>query len=389
MNDIYFDNSATTMIDKEVLSYMDEFSIKYYANPSAMHRFGYLVEEEIKKATGSFSEIINANPKEIIWTSGGTESNNQAIISYVNVHSKTGNRIITTSFEHPSVLRAFEYLASVGYDVKYLSVDNRGQINLNELESLITKETLLVSIMYVNNEIGSVQNINEVGKLIKNKNSNTAFHVDFVQGFGKYRIDCKNSKIDLLSISAHKFHGPKGIGVLYKNNDIRIMPLLFGGGQQNDLRSGTLNTVGIIGTSFAAKQIYDNFDTYVDKLTNLRDYLIEKLLKLNDKYGIIHLNTMISPDFAPHIVSVAFKGIRSEVMLHALEDKGIYVSAGSACSSHSKKISNTLISIGLNKELADSTIRISFGKYNTKSEIDILISELDNLIKVLSLKDRR
>lgn len=386
MSDIYFDNSATTKIDDKVLKQMDEFSLNYYANPSAMHRLGYLVEEEIKKATSSFAEILNVSSKEIIWTSGGTESNNQAIISYVKTHAKEGNRIITTSFEHPSVLRAFEYLSSIGFEVKYLKLNNIGQIDLNELESLITKETLLVSIMYVNNEIGSVQKINEIGQLIKNKNNNTSFHVDFVQGFGKYKIDCKKSRIDLLSISAHKFHGPKGVGVLYKNNDIRIMPLILGGGQQNDLRSGTLNTVGIIGATYAARLIYDDFNNYVTKLINLKNYLINELLKLNDKYGIIHLNTMISDDFAPHIVSVSFKGIRSEVMLHALEDKGIYVSAGSACSSHSKKMSNTLNSIGLSKEYIDSTIRISFGKYNTKDEIDIFINEIDSLIKVLSLK---
>ena len=330
MSDIYFDNSATTKIDDKVLKQMDEFSLNYYANPSAMHRLGYLVEEEIKKATSSFANILNVSSKEIIWTSGGTESNNQAIISYVKTHAKEGNRIITTSFEHPSVLRAFEYLSSIGFEVKYLKLNNNGQIDLNELENLITKETLLVSIMYVNNEIGSVQKINEIGQLIKNKNNNTAFHVDFVQGFGKYKIDCKKSRIDLLSISAHKFHGPKGVGVLYKNNDIRIMPLILGGGQQNDLRSGTLNTVGIIGTTYAARLIYDDFNNYVTELINLKNYLINELLKLNDKYGIIHLNTMISDDFAPHIVSVSFKGIRSEVMLHALEDRGIYVSAGSA-----------------------------------------------------------
>ena len=386
MSDIYFDNSATTKIDDKVLKQMNEFSLNYYANPSAMHRLGYLVEEEIKKATSSFADILNVSSKEIIWTSGGTESNNQAIISYVKTHAKEGNRIITTSFEHPSVLRAFEYLSSIGFEVKYLKLNNNGQIDLNELESLITKETLLVSIMYVNNEIGSVQKINEIGQLIKNNNNNTAFHVDFVQGFGKYKIDCKKSRIDLLSISAHKFHGPKGVGVLYKNNDIRIMPLILGGGQQNDLRSGTLNTVGIIGTTYAARLIYDDFNNYVTELINLKNYLINELLKLNDKYGIIHLNTMISDDFAPHIVSVSFKGIRSEVMLHALEDKGIYVSAGSACSSHSKKLSNTLNSIGLGKEYIDSTIRISFGKYNTKDEIDIFINEIDSLIKVLSLK---
>lgn len=388
MNNIYFDNSATTKIDDKVLKYMEDFSTKYYANPSALHRFGYLVEEEIKKATKSIADVLNVSSKEIIWTSGGTESNNQAIIGYIKAHSKSGNGIITTAFEHPSVLRPCEYLSSEGFNVKYLTVDINGQIDLNELENIITDETLLVSIMYVNNEIGSVQKIEEIGKLIKERNQNTAFHVDFVQGFGKFKIDCKKCKIDLLSISAHKFHGPKGVGILYKNNNTRIIPLLVGGGQQNDLRSGTLNTVGIIGTSFAASLIYNDFDNEVEKLTYLRNQLIEKLLKLNNKYGIIHLNTIISNKFAPHIISVSFKGIRSEVMLHALEDKGIYISAGSACSSHSKKISNTLVSIGLDKDLIDSTIRISLGKYNTIDEINVFINEIDNLIGVLSLKKK-
>ena len=386
MNNIYFDNSATTKVDDSVLKVMNDFSLNYYANPSALHRFGYIVEEEIKKATSSIADILNASPKEIIWTSGGTESNNQAIIGYVKAHAKVGNTIIVTPFEHPSVLRACEYLSTDGFNIKYLSVNHNGQIDLNELENLITNETLLVSIMYVNNEIGATQKINEIGELIKKKNCRTAFHVDFVQGFGKYKVDCKKNKIDLLSISAHKFHGPKGVGILYKNSEMNIIPLLVGGGQQNNLRSGTLNTVGIIGTCSAAKLIYDNFDNEVKHLTELRDYLITELHKLYNKYNNIHLNTKTSDDFAPHIVSVAFKGIRSEVMLHALEEKGIYVSAGSACSSHSKKTSNTLMSIGLDKETIDSTIRISFGKYNTIDEINKFIFEIDNLMGVLSIK---
>lgn len=383
---IYFDNSATTIIDKEVLKSMDDFNENYYANPSALHRFGYLVEEEIKKCNEEIAKIINSDSSEIIWTSGGSESNNLAIKGYIEAHKKMGNRIITTSIEHPSVYNVFKKYENDGFDVVYLGVDNTGHIDIEQLKQAINDKTIFVSVMYVNNEIGSVQNITEIGNAIKSINSKCAFHVDFVQGFSKYKIDVKKSKIDFLSVSSHKFNGPKGVGILYKNRDCRIDPMILGGGQQQGLRSGTLNTTGIIGTTVASKNAYENLDDSAKMLKELRDYTIDELSKINDKYGIIYFNTNKDDNFAPHIVSVSFKGIRAEVMLHALEEKNIYVSAGSACSSHDKTTSSTLRSIGLNKDIAESTVRLSFGKYNKKEEVDYFIKTIDEIIPKLRLK---
>lgn len=382
---IYFDNSATTLIDPKVLKLMDEINNDLYANPSAMHRFGFLVEEKIKNATDDFAKIINAKSKEIIWTSGGSESNNLAIFGYVNAHKKDGNVLITTSIEHPSVFKCFKKLEEEGFDVKYLNVDSTGHIDVNELNGLIDDKALFVSIMYVNNEIGSVQNISEIGNIIKKKNPKCKFHVDFVQGFGKYKIDVKKDKIDMLSVSSHKFHGPKGVGVLYKSEDIRISSMILGGEQQSGLRAGTLNAPGIIATGLASKIAYDSLDENVNQIKKIKNVLIDKLAKLDEKYGIITINSKKDETFAPHIISISFKGIRAEVMLHALEDKEIYVSAGSACSSHDKKTSNTLLNIGLNPNLAESTIRVSLGKYNSIDEVDNFICVLDELIPKLRI----
>lgn len=384
--EIYFDNSASTIIDKNVQLAIDEFNEKYYANPSAMHRFGYLVEEEVKKCTEYIASVLNCDSSEIIWTSGGSESNNLAISGYIEAHKKAGNKIITTSIEHPSVYNVFKKYETLGFDVVYLDVDSTGHIDIDELKKTVDSSTILVSIMYINNEIGSKQSITEIGKVIKAANPNCAFHVDFVQGFTKYKIDVKSSKIDFLSISTHKINGPKGVGFLYKNKNVRILPMILGGNQQQGLRAGTLNTTGIVGTYVATKTAYEHFDDNFDKLIELRDYLIDELLKINDKYGIIVVNTKKDESFAPHIVSVSFVGIRAEVMLHALETYNIYVSAGSACSSHDKKLSSTLRSIGLKQDIAESTIRVSFGKNNSKLEVDMFINSLNELIPKLSIK---
>lgn len=383
---IYFDNSATTKMDGEVSKVVTNFNEDFYANPSAMHHFGFLVEQDVKKATSDMAGIIGADASEIIWTSGGSESNNFAIKGYVDAYKRKGNHVITTVIEHDSVSRVFEKLENDGLDVTYLKVDSTGHIDLDELKSAIRKDTILVSIMYVNNIIGSVQDISSIGDIIKKINNDTAFHVDFVQGFGKYKINVKKSHIDLLSISSHKFYGPKGVGVLYKRKDLRLIPLILGGGQQDGLRSGTINAPGIIGTGLAADMAYKVIDKNVADLQSLRDYMIDSLMKLNEKYGIITINTQKSDTFSPHIVSVSFKGVRAEVMLHALEEKEIYVSAGSACSSHDKKTNATLTNIGLRNEIAESTIRISFGKYNTKDEVDTFIKILDELLPKLLIR---
>lgn len=383
---IYFDNSATTRIDPIVMESIYKYNNDLYANPSAMHRFGFLVENDIKKANETLSDVLGCEPNEVIWTSGGTESNNMAIFGYINAHKKEGNHIITTKIEHASVLNIFKSLEKDGYDVTYLNVDENGRIRLDELQNAIKSNTLLVSIMFINNVIGSVQNIKEIGKLIKDINKKVVFHTDFVQGFGKYEINVKKYNIDFLSISSHKFHGPKGVGVLYKNKDVRINPLILGGGQQNNLRSGTLNVSGIVGTSVAANNVYADFGKNIKELLGLRDNMILGLNKLNEKHRNIFVHTKNNDNFAPHIVSVAFKGVRSEVMLHALEEKEIYVSAGSACSSRDKKVSSTLLAIGLKNDIAESTIRISFSKYNTLVEINEFLKVVDELLPKLLLK---
>lgn len=384
--EIYFDNSATTRMADEVVSKIDELNKNHYANPSAMHRAGFLAEEEVKAATKVLADIINCEASELIWTSGGTESNNLAIRGYANCYKKIGNKIITTKIEHPSVYRVCESLKDEGFEIIYLDVDSEGHISLEDLGNLIDDKVILVSIMYINNEVGSKQDIDAIGKLIKEKNKNTAFHVDFVQGFSKYKIDVKKSKIDFLSISSHKFNGPKGVGVLYKNKALRLKPLILGGSQQNELRAGTLNVPGIVGTAEAAKLSYNSLSAEFSHLENLKNYLIDELAKLNEKCGIIGVNSKKGEGFAPHIISITFKGIRAEVMLHALEEKEIYVSAGSACSTHDKRTSNTLISIGLKKELAESTIRVSLGRYNEKNEIDKFILTLGELIPKLNIR---
>ena len=384
--EIYFDNAATTRIDAEVEKKIEEINRLVYANPSAMHRLGYFAEEQVKKSSETIANILHCDSSEIIWTSGGSESNNMAIRGYTSLYKKSGNKIVTTKMEHASVYKVFESLKEDGFEVIYIDVDSEGHINIDELKQIVDSNTILVSIMYVNNEIGSVQKIEEIGKLIKENNKNCAFHVDFVQGFAKYRINVKKSCIDFLSISSHKFNGPKGVGILYKNKDVRVKPLILGGSQQNDLRAGTLNVPGIVGTATAAKIAYEIIDEEYNKLKNLKEYLIDKLEQLNDIYGIISINSKKDESFASHIVSVTFKNIRAEVMLHALEDKGVYVSAGSACSSHQKKLSRTLTSIGLKSELVESTIRISFGKYNKKEEIDSFIEILNELIPKLNIR---
>ncbi len=382
---VYFDNAATTMIDEIVEKEINNINHILYANPSAMHRAGYLAEEKVKESSEVIANIINCDKSEIIWTSGGTESNNMAIRGYTSAYKRVGNKIITTMIEHASVFKVFQMLEKEGFEVIYIDVDNNGHIDIEYFREIIDERTILTSIMYVNNEIGSVQKIEDIGNIIKNKNSKCAFHVDFVQGFAKYKVDVKKSKIDFLSISSHKFYGPKGVGVLYKNKNLRLNPIIIGGSQQNDMRAGTLNVPGIVGTGVASHLAYNNIDLEYNNLKNLKNYLITKLIDINKLYDIIIINSKCDDGFAPHIISITFKGIRSEILLHALEEKGIYVSAGSACSTHDKRISRTLKSIGLEDALAESTIRISLGKYNKKEEIDYFIDEINQLIPKLSI----
>ena len=380
MDSIYFDNAATTKMSNEALSVYNEINEKYFSNASSSHFAGFEVENKIKNETEKLCEILKCDLNEIVWTSGGTESNNFVIRSVCEMNKKNGNHIITSKIEHPSVKNVFKYLENNGFEVSYIDVDNNGFIDLNELKNSLNFNTIFVSFIHVNNEIGVIQNIGEISSIIKNYNKNIFFHIDAVQSFLKINFIPKNVGVDSMSVSCHKFHAPKGVGFLYIDKKYKLLPLIFGGGQQNNLRSGTINTPGICSSIKAIECIYENFDFYLKHLMSLRDYLIDKLEDLNNKYGDIFIITKSNDNFAPHIVSVAIGGIRAEVLLHILDEKKIYVSSGSACSSKNKRISETITNIHLNNNYIDNVIRISFSKYSTTEEIDALIKELIDII---------
>jgi len=378
----YLDNSATTRPFDSVRELMRKIDDEIYGNPSSMHLKGVDAEKQIKEAKQSFASILKVNEKEILFTSGGTESDNLALIGCALANKRAGNHIITTKIEHPAILETCKHLEEMGFELTYLDVDKSGRIILEDLENAIKEDTIIVSIMSINNEIGSVMPIKEIGELIKKKSPKTLFHVDAVQGFGKLKIYPKRMKIDLLSVSGHKIHGPKGIGILYIDEHVKIQPIIFGGGQQKGLRSGTENVASIAGMGLAAKEIYTDFDDKMERLYSLKEYFVEELSKI-EKVTINGLTGGDIRETAPHIVSASFEGIRAEVLLHSLEDKGIYVSAGSACASNKPSISATLKAINVKKELLDSTIRFSFCVETTKEEIDYTLSAINEIVPML------
>ena len=375
----YFDNSATTVCLTEVKDIMVKVMVEDYGNPSAMHMKGVEAEKYVNNSKEAIAKCLKVSPKEIIFTSGGTESNNMALIGTADANKRKGRHIITTKIEHPSVSATTKYLEENGYEVTYLPVDKFGVIDPNMLKSTIRDDTIIVSVMYVNNEVGSVMPIDEIGKMIKEINPNTVFHVDAIQAFGKYRIYPKKSKIDLLSVSGHKIHGPKGIGFLYINEKIKVNPIIFGGGQQKGMRSGTENVIGIAGLGLAATKAYEYFEKKIQNMYLIKQKFIELI---SDIEGIV-INGKTGYESAPHIVSVSFEGIKSEVLLHALEDRNIYVSAGSACASNKPAVSETLKSMGIKKELLDSTLRFSFSVNSTMEEVEYCIMNLKELLPVL------
>jgi len=388
--EIYLDNSATTRVFPEVAELMKVLMCEEYGNPSSLHRKGIQAENHIRYAKEILAGILKVNEKEIFFTSGGTESDNLALIGCALANQRRGRHLITTQIEHPAILQTMKYLESQGFQVTYLPVDKSGRIRLEDLQHALTPETILVSIMHTNNEIGSLQPIAEAGTLIKRMNPNTLFHVDAVQGFGKARIYPKRMNIDLLSVSSHKIHGPKGVGLLYVGDKVKIQPINFGGGQQTGLRSGTENVPGIAGMAKAAQMLYSHLEEDVDQLYRCKRHFIEGLKELDG----VTVNGLL-PDgtccegTAPHVVSVSFAGVRSEVLLHTLEDAGIYVSAGSACSSHKPMPSATLKAIGVDKSLLESTIRFSFSVLTTSEELDYTLKVLYDKIPMLRKYTRR
>lgn len=375
----YFDNSASTRVLEPVKDIVIKTMTEDYGNPSAKHRKGMEGEQYIKEAAEIIAGTLKVAPKEIIFTSGGSESNNMALIGAATANKRAGNHIISTAIEHPSVYNPLAYLEEQGFSVTYLPVDSQGHLNLKELEEAIRPETILVSIMYVNNEIGAVEPIEDISRIIKKKNPAILFHVDAIQAYGKFIIRPKRQGIDLLSVSAHKIHGPKGVGFLYADQRVKLRPLIYGGGQQKGMRSGTENVPGVAGLGVAARIMYADHGEKIKALYGLKDHMISGLSELDQ----VTVNSFPGELSAPQIVSASFSGVRSEVLLHALEDKGIYVSSGSACSSNHPAVSGTLKGIGVKQELLDSTLRFSFGIYNTIEEVDYCIDTLKELLPVL------
>lgn len=381
----YLDNSATTRCYKCVADVVMKAMLEDYGNPSSMHVKGVEAERYLKHTKEILSGLLKVNEKEIFFTSGGTESNNLALIGAAMANKRAGNRIITTAIEHSAVGMPMQALKDQGFDLVVLPVDEQGVVKRAALEEALTPETILVSIMYVNNEVGSVQPVEQIGKMIKEKCPKALYHVDAVQAFGKYRIYPKRIGIDLLSVSAHKIHGPKGVGFLFINEKAKVLPQILGGGQQSGMRSGTDNVPGVAGLGAAAEEIYRGFDEKIEHMYQLKEQLTDGLAQMED----IIVNGMPVRDGAPHIVSASFLGVRSEVLLHTLEERGIYISAGSACSTHKRAGSSTLGAMGMKKQQMETTVRFSFSEETTAEEIAYCLEVLREVLPMLRKYSRR
>ena len=377
--EIYFDNSATTRVFDSVRDIMTETMTADYGNTSSLHTKGVEAEQYVREARAEIAKSLRVKEKEIIFTSGGTESNNLAILGTALANRRSGNHIITSCIEHASVYNTTAFLEEQGFRVTYLPVDHNGHVSPEDLRAAICDDTILVSIMYVNNEMGAVEPIAKLAQVLRETKPQAYFHADAIQAYGKYVIRPKKEGIDLLSVSGHKIHGPKGVGFLYVDERVKIRPILFGGGQQMGMRSGTETVPGCAGLGAAAKEIYRDHEAKVDHLYALKDRFVSGLHELEG----VTVHGLTGRDSAPQIVSAGFEGIRAEVLLHALEEKGIYVSSGSACSSNHPGISGTLRGIGVKESLLDSTLRFSFGVFNTEDEVDECLRVLKELLPLL------
>ena len=374
--EVYLDNSATTRCSRRAADLMMQLLTEDYGNPSSLHGMGAKAEEYIKDAKKKIAKTLKAAEKEIVFTSGGTESNNLAILGSARANQRAGNHIVTTAIEHASVAQPMQRLEELGYRVTYLPVDAFGTVRLDALEEALKEDTILISMMHVNNEIGTIEPIEAVSELIRRKAPHALFHVDAIQSYGKLPVYPKKSGIDLLSVSGHKIHAPKGVGFLYIRDKTKIKPVLYGGGQQKGMRSGTENVPAIAALGEAAAECYESLAANAEAMYGLREYFIQEVLKIPG----VTVNGSRGKGAAPHIVSVSVKDVRSEVLLHSLEEKGIYVSAGSACSSNKPSVSRTLTAIGLKRELLDATVRFSFCRHTTKEEVEYTLAQLAEII---------
>ena len=377
--EIYLDNSATTKPYPEVVDKMVVALTNQYGNPSAIYKKGIEVEREIKEIRRNIARSLGAKETEIYFTSGGTECNNTIIRSVANLNKKTKKHIISTCIEHPSVLNTLKDLEEQGFEVTYLPVDSQGKISIDDLKNAIKDDTFLVSTMHVNNEIGAIQPIEEIGKYLKTLKQKVYFHVDAVQSYAKIKFRPSKYNIDFMSVSGHKLHGPKGIGFMYVKENNRIKPLLTGGGQEIGVRSGTENVPGIYGLGKAVEILNQDLQGTIDKIRSLRDLLKKEILENIDN---VKINS--PEDGVCHVLNVSFRGVKGEVLLHYLEQKEIYVSTGSACSSK-KKGSHVLNAIGLSAEEIEGAIRFSLSDLNTEEEIREVVKALKESVSDLRM----
>ena len=364
MKEIYFDNSATTPVLPEVADAVYEMMVSQYGNPSALYHLGVEAERTLKICRKQIAATLAAEPERVLFTSGGTESDNLAILGVANAYKNRGKHMITTAIEHPAVLQPMQYLKELGWQVDCLAVDAKGQPDIEQLETLLRKDTVLVSMMLVNNEVGSILPVEKVAKLLKQQDHKIYFHVDAVQAYGKLKIKPAQWGVDLLSASAHKIHGPKGVGFLYTGKGVRLVPLLRGGGQENGLRSGTENMPGIVGLAKAAALAHRDLTARAEGVKQVRQAFLQALQEALPDW---HVNGDGGVAL-PYVLNICFAGVKSEVLLHMLEQQGLYVSAGSACSAKKNNLSPVLTAMGLSKEEIEGSLRFSFSAENTRDE---------------------
>lgn len=371
---IYLDNAATTEISQKSIRIMCDYMKKNYANPSAVYDFAIENRMCIEKARKTIASTLNVSEEEIFFTSGGSESDNWALNGIVEANKEKGKHIVTSKIEHKAILKTCEYLESCGIEVTYLNVDSKGRVMLDELKKAIREDTILVSVMYANNEIGTIMQTKEISEIAHSVGA--LFHTDAVQAYGHEQIDCKRMGIDLLSASGHKFHGPKGIGFLYVKKGINIVPLIFGGGQEKGKRAGTENIVGIVGMENSAKESFEHLSINQNRIRNLRNYFMNRLLnEIDDTYVIGDVENRLVNN-----ISICIKNVNGLVLVDRLGDKGVCISTGSACDMKSVLGSHVLKAVGLEEEDAKSTVRLSLSKYTTKDEIETAINEMKKVV---------
>ena len=379
--EIYLDNSATTRPYDEVVDFIDDINRNFYGNPSSLHTKGIQAEKLIRNSRDIIARTLGAARDEIYFTSGGTEANNLAIAGYLYANPRKGKHIITTKTEHPSVLEVFKHMSDQGYNVDYLDVDSKGSVCIDDIERLVNEDTSLISIIGVNNETGAIQPIDEIAAVINKIGKDIILHVDGVQAYGKLNIILQNQRIDILTMSSHKIHGPKGVGAIYIKKGTKVKPLVLGGGQERLLRSGTENVPGICGFGMAADITYKRIDSNGKHCSCIKNMFIERLKNEVDSA------TVISPEnSSPYILNVSFADIRAEVLLHHLEARNIFVSTGSACSSRRQVHSHVLKAMGVKPELIEGAIRFSFSSFNTKEDIIETVEAIKDILPKIRIR---